>query len=88
MTAQRQYEELVMEAAKALPMIARALNDANTLKCVAALYNNGEVDDMQMSQVLYSILAREDEPKKEAERVEPRMRYSELYRQKRQSGVR
>ena len=88
MTTQRQYDELVMEAAKALPMIAQALADANTLKCVAALYNNGEVDDVQMMQVLYSILAKKDEPKQEAEKAAPRMRYSELYWQKRQTNAR
>lgn len=88
MTTQRQYDELVMEAAKALPVIAQALTDANTLKCVGALYNNGEVDGLQMAQVIYGILARQDEPEEEMERPAPRMRYSEQYRQKRKAGQR
>ena len=88
MTTPRQYDELVMEAAKSLPVIAKALTDANTLKCVGALYNNGEVDEMQMMQVLYGILARQDGPEKEVEKSEPKVRYSELYRQKRQAGMR
>ena len=85
MVTQRQYDELIMEAAKALPTIAQALVDANTLKCVVALYNNGEVSDAQMEQVLYAILARKEEPEIKAEPVN-RIRYSEEYRRKR-AGV-
>ena len=88
MIAQRQYDELVMEAAKALPKIAQALADANMLKCVAALYNNGEIAETQMSQVIYSILARGEEPEKEDEPQAQRTRYSDLYWQKRRSGTR
>ena len=85
MITQRQYDDLVMEAAKALPRIAQALIDANTLKCVIALYNSGEVNDAQMDQVLYAILARKEEPEVQTEPT-PRIRYSEEYRKKR-AGV-
>lgn len=84
MLTQRQYDEFVMEAAKALPMIAQALTDANTLKCVVALYNNGEVTDGQVAQVLYAILARKEEPDVKVQEPTSRIRYSEEYRRKRQ----
>ena len=86
MVSQRQYDELVMEAAKALPIIAQALSDANTLKCVIALYNQGDVSEAQMDQVIYAILARKEEPETKAEQPTSRIRYSEIYRNKRQSA--
>lgn len=84
MVSQRQYDEMVMKAAEALPLIAQALNDANTLKCVIALYNQGDINDAQMDQVLYAILARKEEPTVKVDPVESRVRYSEEYRKKRQ----
>ena len=86
MVSQRQYDELIMKAAEALPLIARALNDANTLKCVMALYNQGDVNEAQMDQVLYAILARKEEPETTVEQPESRVRYSEEYRRKRQGA--
>lgn len=85
MLTQRQYDEFIVEAAKALPTIAQALTDANTLKCMVALYNNGEVNDVQMEQVLYAILARKEEPETKASEPTSRVRYSEQYRRRRQS---
>ena len=82
MVTQRQYDELILEAAKALPKIAQALADANTLKCVTTLCDNGEISDGQMEQVLYAILARKEEPEVRTEPA-PRVRYSEEYRRKR-----
>lgn len=87
MVSQRQYDEAVIKAAEALPLIAQALADANTLKCVIALYNQGEVSQAQMDQVIYTILARKEEPEQEKE-SEPRIRYSEEYRRRRQTANR
>lgn len=86
MVSQRQYDELMLEAAKALPTIAQALVDANTLKCVTTLYENGDVADDQVAQVLYSILARKEEPKQTVEEQPTRIRYSEEYRRRRQGA--
>ena len=85
MVSQRQYDELVMKAAEALPMIAQALSDANTLKCVIALYNQGDVSQAQMDQVIYAILARKEEPETEVDPPRTRPRYSEEYWRKRQA---
>jgi hypothetical protein len=85
MTTQRQYDEAILEAAKAIPTIAQALVDANTLKCVIALYNSGDVSDAQMDQVIYAILARASE--EPAQKVEaPKTRFYDDYRHRKAEG--
>ena len=85
MTTQRQYDELMLEAAKALPVIAQALVDSNTLKCVIALYSGGDISEAQMDQVIYSILARQsEEPTKEIE-AQPKVRFYDEYKRRKAS---
>ena len=83
MVSQRQYDEMIMKAAEALPLIAQAIVDANTLKCVIALYNQGDVGEAQMDQIIYAILARSTGPDKgEPAEAESKVRYSEEYRRR------